>query len=1096
MLSPSKKYRVKLTVVDINGNEHIYWKDMEPPTDTFISEQKIYSGVDYGPICDASAGDGVSIYLKMGYVMGDNASGYIVEMLSAPAGYDPTQPHPIAGQKMMAVGDEITLPNNYNSMYFYPTNYHPTTYKPATTATEDGRVNLPAGTYTFKISHICDPANSVTRSVTVQNFTLQRPTLNKHVTESTVAIEQQCINSKVYPFRGNGITDYVIDQNGNPMRVRMTFFVGGVEKSPFDFEPSLYSNPYHNYQNYSFEVPRAEVTIDVKYDAYVERDGSYEWCPLRTSEFTLANRHLNYEESDYFGYRCQDGTTGKIGIKAINGQGPYTYELRTSEGGSLVDQKASIQAGEKIVFDITQNAALSYYMTIKDEACPGEEYYETILLVDLGAPTVNPYAKKFCTDEPSISKDISPIDGVNGVIADGMMSYTWTIKTDNPNIQGLVANPTTPQAKVMSGALTLAPGITTPQIAVYKVMPTYGVCEGQPFEITLVVSPCINYWQGATDTDWNKTSNWTESTIPQTGEDVIFATEANNPYFKTIPNSGAAKNNLYVPITEQSITIGDLTNESDKALVVPAGAGLVVTGKVTGSETDPSKIVIKSDATTPSGSFFINNANACDMAVYATIDMYSKAKKLTNPITFKDENADSPDKGKEEILTHTWQYFGIPVTNINLSRIGTDLIKSTGSPVFWLRERKEERNDPNHFYRKWLYMNRSQALDAFWGYEITQNEPSIYIFKGKLNTCPSNITLTRIAEKVTAVSTTTDEKIVRHELGQNVVANSYTAAMDKGSLTFDDALDKTVYLCNTGHIADWQANKTDADRAGGFYAIPTEVCTPLWSASIPSMQGFMVKYKDSETTHSTDSRKLTFNYAGLQKNSGVQRAPAQDSERGGYLRVVVSSENSADAILLIEKSGTTAGFDNGFDGAKLDMPTTALFLPTKAGNMQVSVDKSIIDKYIAFKAGAYEEYTLTLTKDNLGGYSDLKLVDLATKTVVDLRGEETIYEFRPTIEGKHENRFLITRGDVDNETIAEQGYTMLNAYLDGTTLIVSNMIGEVGTMTLHDIAGRVLQTSSMRVNFSEFDMSSYPSGVYMVTLRAGSAIETIKVVVR
>ncbi len=654
LLSPSKKYRVKLTVVDINGNEHIYWKKMEPPTDTFISEQKIYAGVGYGPICDASAGDGASIYLKMGHVMGDNASGYIIEMLSAPTGYDPTQPHPIAGQKMMAVGDEITLPNNYNSMYFYPTNYHPTTYKPATTATEDGRVNLPAGTYTFKISHICDPAHSVTDSVTVKNFTVQRPTLNKHVTGSTIAIEQQCINSKVYPFRGNGITDYVIDQNGSPMRVRMTFFVGGVEKSQFYFEPSLYSNPYHNYQNYSFEVPRAEVTIEVKYDAYVERDGSYEWCPLGTSEFTLPNRHLNYEEPDYFGYRCQDGTSGKIGIKAINGQGPYTYELRTSEGGSLVDQKASVQAGEKIVFDITHNAALSYYMTIKDEACPGEEYYETILLADLGAPTVNPYAKKFCTNEPSISKDISPINGVNGVIADGMMSYTWTIKTDNPNIQGLVANPTTPQAQVMSGALTLAPGVTTPQIAVYKVMPTYGVCEGQPFEITLVVSPCINYWQGATDTDWNKTSNWTESTIPQTGEDVIFATEANNPYFKTIPNSGAAKNNLYVPITEQSITIGDLTNESDKALVVPAGAGLVVTGEVTGSETDPSKIVIKSDATNPSGSFFINNANACDMAVYATINMYSKATKLTNPITFKDENADSPDKGKEEILTHTW----------------------------------------------------------------------------------------------------------------------------------------------------------------------------------------------------------------------------------------------------------------------------------------------------------------------------------------------------------------------------------------------------------------------------------------------------------
>lgn len=608
------------------------------------------------------------------------------------------------------------------------------------------------------------------------------------------------------------------------------------------------------------------------------------------------------------------------------------------------------------------------------------------------------------------------------------------------------------------------------------------------WSLTLIIEPCA-YWVGGTSTDWATASNWSKNAIPAVGDKVEFATQVNNP-------GHPAQRDLVV---DADRTIGGLVNATNFKVVVPPAKSLVVNGLVVGSETTPDKLLIQADAAKANGTFIVNSGVA--QTIYATVEMYSKASKVQDAngyVIFTDGDTNSPTYGQKDTITHSWQYFGIPVDTVDLGQIGEgkDIAKSDEAG-FWLRQRKEAWNDPYRFYCKWRYMTPSDKMSPFWGYEVTQNAPAKYTFKGRLNLAGRGLELTRSAEKVVAVTATTDDKIVRHELGQHIVANSYTAAMNAGSLTFDDALQKTVYLYNTGHIADWQLNKDNGAAPGGYFAIPTEPATPLWSKSIPSMQGFLVKYTDAETKYAPDdSRNLHFNYEGLVKNADLQRAPAQNSERGGYLRVVVSSENSADAVLLIEKAGTTAGFDNGWDGEKIGMPNTALFLPTEAGDMQIAADKSIVGKYITFKAGKDTEYTLTLTKDNLGNYSDLKLVDLATRTVVALDEEETTYNFNSTLEGRNEKRFLITRGGTETGN-AEQDYTLLDAYMaDGSTLVVSNLTGETGTITLNDVAGRTLQTSSMKANFSEIDMSGYPTGIYMVTLRAGSHIETIKVVVK
>ncbi|MFV0392169.1 MAG: hypothetical protein ACK5KP_09860, partial [Paludibacteraceae bacterium] len=94
--------------------------------------------------------------------------------------------------------------------------------------------------------------------------------------------------------------------------------------------------------------------------------------------------------------------------------------------------------------------------------------------------------------------------------------------------------------------------------------------QGKGHSQDALLNSCKNYWIGTSSTVWDLTGNWTAQEIPFAGQDVEFATNANN-------NNNPAVNNLYVP-SGVTKSIGSLINQSTKATVVPAGSGLVVGG--------------------------------------------------------------------------------------------------------------------------------------------------------------------------------------------------------------------------------------------------------------------------------------------------------------------------------------------------------------------------------------------------------------------------------------------------------------------------------------------------------------------------------------
>ncbi len=107
--------------------------------------------------------------------------------------------------------------------------------------------------------------------------------------------------------------------------------------------------------------------------------------------------------------------------------------------------------------------------------------------------------------------------------------------------------------------------------------------NGRAYDYLIYINPESNTWLGATDTDWNKGSNWSAGIAPPTSSAI--------PYEIIIP-SGATN----MPIISNDVTLGTnftLKVEGGAKLTVAAGKQLTVSG----SAANNGSIVLQSNAT-------------------------------------------------------------------------------------------------------------------------------------------------------------------------------------------------------------------------------------------------------------------------------------------------------------------------------------------------------------------------------------------------------------------------------------------------------------------------------------------------------------------
>ena len=903
------------------------------------------------------------------------------------------------------------------------------------------------------------------------------------------------INSITFNNNGNsattatGFTSGVAKTTGftNPWNANLN--IAANNAATFTIVGTVLSQPTGN-------IVKNSVGIDPTPSGITDQDLTNNYANVIT---TVLNPNIDFTVSKTVNSPCADATNGNTYNIVVSNMGASaSVNNNTVTVTDVIPAGFTVQSASGTGWTVS-NSGNTYTFTRKDILNSTYSYLPITINVKpptTGTSWVNTATVAYAGTETNTSNNsssvtlynppaaVSPITGNDFVIVGSSIQLSSTTTGGNWSVSS------TAIATINSSGVVT--GLQNGSVTVY-----YTVGTG----CTVTVSKIIqvynkNYWVGGASTDWNTVSNWSDNRIPNVGEDVEFATVAKY--------GTAAVNDLYVP-AGQTKTIGNLTNASTKNLIIPANTTLIVNGVVSvkdpgtgANSTDASKIQIKAtpstSPTTPNGTFIINctaQSTSGSPDVYVTVDLYAKGKKDTET-TWTDNVPGSPTNGTTFSGSYRWQHFGVPVETVK------------ANPTFYgsyLRKYFENYNGTNtQYYQKWKDLTNESNLIAFEGYEITQDAATTYSIAGKLQYCDKPISLTRSAPAVTS-SANTNINNDRYGLGQNIFGNSYTASIDITKLNFPDKVEPTVYLYNTGRFTDW-ANTTGgglnagALSAGQYTSIPQNVASTIYDGRIPSMNGFLLIHRGYSPYYESASDvpvTMTLPYANsLLPNTKPQTAPRKPLS---YLQINLQSKSTRDNLWLFSEEGTTDRNDDGWDGRKFfGTPTAFIYTENADGPKQVNADKTIDGSVLSFYANDDTDYTLTLTKSNLEGYTDLQLIDLVTRTATPLTGDVTTYRFTADSKGKVIKRFII----------ANSAYVDLNSdkfkYLDGYVLnndrlIINNFTPRDGTMYLHDISGKTLINKSIPTAVTEVPVS-LQTGVYILNLRADGKQETIKLIIK
>ena len=569
--------------------------------------------------------------------------------------------------------------------------------------------------------------------------------------------------------------------------------------------------------------------------------------------------------------------------------------------------------------------------------------------------------------------------------------------------------------------------------------------------VTMSVYNIVNYWIGTNGTDWGTASNWTGGFVPVTGDNVIFSTTS-TPY-------GDAKNNLILDVDR---TIGNLTNMSSKALVIPPAKCLTVNGTITtNGASSPGSIYIQAypDGTQQNGSLIFYNSQSSP--VYGTVEMYSKA--------FYNSGISGTNK-------YQWQYFGIPVSSL------------VANPTFsgsYLRSWIEAGDKvSNH----WVNMTNSSPLQAFTGYEITQPNATTIVFQGQLVNWDSNL----------GQMSYTSSALYQ---GQHFFANPYTAAIDITKLLFDGVPSGgTVYLYNTGSYSQWQTDSIaghtsiqGAANAGQYISVPQAYAgVLLLPGQIASMQGVLVKAQSGSST-------FNIPYSSVVKNTTLQLAPGVHKTTGSSdiagLRVDVRGAHYSDNVWLFADDNSTLNFDKGKDGLKKLGSTFApqFYGIQSDGIYQVNSVNDINGMCLGFQAGEDSVYTLTVAQQNIENkYARVYLVDSVANKTIDITNAGVQYVFEATSTPSPVNRFKILAQHYDSNASDSK----IKVFSYNGTICVDNASDKNGQMMIYDVSGHLIKTMAFGANCITKYNAGLNQGVYVAKCSAESEQVANRIIIR
>lgn len=487
------------------------------------------------------------------------------------------------------------------------------------------------------------------------------------------------------------------------------------------------------------------------------------------------------------------------------------------------------------------------------------------------------------------------------------------------------------------------------------------------------VDDCSNYFTGATDSDWNKATNWSKGQVP------------NSPTIRVrilkpcVVSSGTPIKAASVDIATSGKSYHLSGGTCSGKLTINAGGALIVGGEVR-SAVAPNFNSVNLKPTTEDD-LILNTSGSAQSALIlnnddgdtkATVNLYSLGR-------YKDD-------------AYQFQYFAVPMTYLDVNPA------FAGQGIYTYVWTEASRWERRGYYK---------GLEAFEGVGITTTftEAKTYQMKGTLaSTEEREITLTAGGLGN----------------GQNIVGNSWLAPINIASLCTaldDDAniVDKTIYIYCTGNDGG-SVEYGVGETPGQWLAIPIDASGwPGWGGLkvIPAMQGFCI-IANSETT-------LTLNYndhvrsTASDKLTPYLRAPKRNASHEGIdlIRIRVADSQTHTDLYLFEGESFSEEFDNGWEAKYLssDGRSAKLYAETAIGPMAVVAQPEYEGTVLGFAPGKETEYTFTFSGPNKEYY----LNDLKEKKST-LISEDESYMF--TFEEGDTNRFYISKTPINAPSVA------------------------------------------------------------------------------
>ena len=553
-------------------------------------------------------------------------------------------------------------------------------------------------------------------------------------------------------------------------------------------------------------------------------------------------------------------------------------------------------------------------------------------------------------------------------------------------------------------------------------------CSSCPGTTVVIAQPT---WTGSVSNVWNNPYNWNPESVPTAGQDIIIPNVLKNPVINLPKGLNAICNNL--------------TIEEGAVFTIFPGNALTVNGSIT-NNAGTSGLVIKASPIDgiSNGTLIFNNSQKD--SVPATVEMYSKA---------------SWDKDQKTGSIYKWQYFGIPVRSV------------IANPTFAGSYVRKLYESGNTSATRWIQLQNDSTLTSFTGYEIVQEKPTIFTFTGLLEN-----------QSITKKLSYTDGATYS---GQHLIVNPYTAAIDISKLNFGIAMEASVYLYNTGSMADWENSAAlKYDSAGcnpGQYMVSTKFLAGKalgLPAQIPSMQAFLVK-----ATSDSQDATLEIPYKLVtQKNDVKQTAPGikqTASENNDlYTRIDVKGSRFSDKMWIFVVQSCSHDYDNGWDGRKFQGSplTPQLFAMEEDEDYQINAVNDINNSYLGFMKGEDTSYELTFTHENMGLLSSsIYLEDLVENKMVEITNSGTTYMFTAN-QSDPVKRFKI----ITNPLITDLGKTdvQFSIFSSKQTIYIHNSTDLDGNVEVVDMTGRCRQTSSFTAGDITVLKTTLPTGAYII----------------